>query len=174
MDMQLREVVPVRRTVLVAIGASAVLAGVIVTRQAAPEPEPRVVVVSVVETTLPPVAYSDPCPAFARTSLHVDAETPVRCAQGSFGEPGWFAIARYTTTEPWERFVVLSADGSRVLVPMLDQPVLGGGHNDLFDAAYRVVPDAGGLFQIDLRYANGAREALHFHDRWLLRTAGEE
>jgi hypothetical protein len=82
-----------------------------------PPPPPRGCVVVALE--LPPIASS--CPPAVRAALHVDADASAVCLRD---ERGYFVFAYYFTTEWWERIGVVSYDGSRVLVPLVDRPAL--------------------------------------------------
>jgi hypothetical protein len=103
------------------------------------------------------VEYShraDTCPTWARERLRLPADATVRCAKGNFGEPGWFVHGVYTTTERWERYGVLTPDGTREIVSLVDRP-------SLFDAvSYSAVDvDGDGKNEVLGRYA-GATELM--------------
>jgi hypothetical protein len=84
------------------------------------------------------------CPAFARARLHVDDEAVLTCLPGSFGERGYFLHAFYKTSEWWERSTIVSEDGERVLVSLVDEPSSLRIAQDGDRVGFRIVsPDQG-------------------------------
>lgn len=138
---------------LMAIGAGASL---FVMPDRTPEAEPEPVLV-----TTPTAVAESPCPAFVREHLRLD-DARVACVRATFGEPAWFAIGDYTTTEPWQRLMVISDDGTRILVHRTDRPTYrptgelsardldGDGSDEVINGRERIsVVD--GQFVFDLR-----------------------
>jgi hypothetical protein len=105
-------------------------------------------------TVAPPPTST--CPGFARTRLHVDNDAVLTCLPGSFGERGYFLHAFYKTSEWWERTTIVSEDGERVLVSLVDEPSLRIAR-DGDRVAFRVLPPAEGLDQIWIASSRGER-----------------
>ena len=113
----------------------------------ASKPEPRMITPLVSHGCLAHRAVAPPptstCPAFARAQLHVDDDAVLTCLTGSFGERGYFLHAFYKTSEWWERTTIVSEDGERTLVSLVDEPSLRM-KQDGDRVAFRVVsPDQG-------------------------------
>ena len=100
-------------------GLTALLFAAGITAIAALVPTSRTPTV-IMPTPVPPVAESSACPAYIRAALRVDERAQLECMAV---DRGTFAVARYHTTEAWDRMAIVAPDGTLV-APLADQPSL--------------------------------------------------
>ena len=75
----------------------------------------------IMPTPVPPkLESSTACPAHVRAALHVDDRARLECMPVDHGT---FAVARYHTTEAWDRMAIVAPDGT-LFAPLADQPSL--------------------------------------------------
>src|SRR2546423_14178787 len=84
---------------------------------AIPIAKPAPVEITIIQPT--PAAPTESCPTDVRARAHVPADATVVCLPY---DGDYFVTAYYHTTEWWERFGVISVDGTREVVPLVDRP----------------------------------------------------
>jgi hypothetical protein len=113
--------------------AAAAAIGTLATTRPAAAPAPEKLPVPTYNAVLAPMA--ELCPVGVRETMHLESSSTIMCASGRKHET--FVVARYLTTEPWERAAIIGADGR--LVEMLDRPGKPG-----WVAEYMFVTDVNG------------------------------
>ncbi len=129
--MTLADRAPAVFTFIAAAGVTAALASAFLrvpcphrTQVAEPEQSVRVELRSRGCVTHVPVVDQS-CPAPVRATMHVGADARLHCVRvEEHGVPYLFATARYTTTEGWERTAIVSLDGTSLVSPLEDRPIV--------------------------------------------------
>ena len=117
------------------VAAAAAIGTLATTRRPAAAPAPEKLPAPTYAAVVVPVPVAELCPIGVRETMHLESSATILCSSGRRHET--FVVARYMTTEPWERAAIIGADGR--LVEMLDRPGMPG-----WVAEYMFVTDVNG------------------------------